>query len=166
MIYAVDVYYGNNIAQAVAIGFDHWTDRVPQISAKELIINVADYVPGEFYKRELPCILKVLDKLDYQSISTIVIDGYVQLDELGTPGLGGHLFEKLQKKIPVIGVAKKSYAERSSYVREVYHGQSQQPLFVSAAGINVDEAAANIRSMHGEHRIPTLLKQLDTLTRR
>ncbi len=165
MIYAFDVYYSNNIAQAAAIGFGHWTDRLPQVSERELIINIQDYVPGEFYKRELPCILKVLGKLRFETISTIVVDGYVQLDDDGTPGLGGHLYKALQEKIPVIGVAKKSYADNHRHVREVLRGQSLQPLYVTSVGIDVDEAAANIRAMHGDHRIPTLLKQLDTLSR-
>jgi deoxyribonuclease V len=166
MIYAFDVYYSNNIAQAVAIGFDHWTDSVPKVSEKELIINIEEYVPGEFYKRELPCILKVLGKLRPDTISTIVVDGYVQLDDKGTPGLGGRLYQMLQEKIPVVGVAKKSFADNHRRVREVLRGQSLQPLYVTSAGIDVDDAAANVRAMHGDHRIPTLLKQLDTLSRR
>lgn len=166
MIYAFDVYYSNNIAQAVAIGFEHWNDRVPQVSEKELIINIEEYVPGEFYKRELPCILRVLKKLDPQTISLIIVDGYVQLDDKGTPGLGGHLYQTLQEQIPVVGIAKKSYADNHANVREVLRGQSLQPLYVTSVGIDVDEAAANIRAMHGDHRIPTLLKQLDTLSRR
>jgi deoxyribonuclease V len=166
MIYAFDVYYNGNIAQAVAIGFENWTDTVPQVSQKELIINIEEYVPGEFYKRELPCILRVINKINTATISLIIVDGYVELDERGTPGLGAHLYLALNSKFPVIGVAKKRYAEIHNNVREVLRGESKQPLYVTAIGVDVDEAAENIRSMHGEHRIPTLLKQLDTLSRR
>jgi deoxyribonuclease V len=166
MIYAFDVYYNGNIAQAVAIGFEHWTDVLPKVSQKELIINIEEYVPGEFYKRELPCILRVMNKLNVETISMIVVDGYVELDEEGTPGLGGHLYTALGSKIPVIGVAKKSYAEIHSRVRQLFRGGSKQPLYVTSIGVDVDDAAAKISAMHGDHRIPTLLKQLDTLSRR
>ena len=166
MIYAFDVYYNGNIAQAVAVGFESWPDAVPKVSAKELIINIEPYVPGEFYKRELPCLMRVYQKLDPSSITTIIVDGYVQLDDSGKPGLGGHFYDVLDKKIPVVGVAKKTFGENGKFVREVYRGQSQQPLYVTAIGIDVDEAAQHVREMHGEHRIPSLLKQLDTLSRR
>jgi deoxyribonuclease V len=166
MIYAFDVYYNGNIAQAVAIGFENWNDVVPKVSQKELIINIEEYVPGEFYKRELPCILRVLNKLTVQTISLIVVDGYVELDEKGTPGLGAHLYAALGSKIPVIGIAKKRYAEIHSRVREVFRGGSKQPLYITAIGVDVDQAAEKVSAMHGNHRIPTLLKQLDTLSRR
>jgi deoxyribonuclease V len=166
MIFAFDVYYNGNIAQAVVIGFEQWTDLVPKFSAKELIINIEQYTPGEFYKRELPCILRVYNKIDPTTISQIIVDGYVQLDDNGKPGLGAHLYEALDKKFPVIGIAKKPFGENGKFVRQVYRGQSQQPLLVTAIGVDVDEAAENVRQMHGEHRIPSLLKQLDTLSRR
>jgi deoxyribonuclease V len=39
-------------------------------------------------------------------------------------------------------------------------------LFVTAAGIAPPRAADLVRSMHGPHRIPTLLKRTDQLARR
>ena len=43
----------------------------------------------------------------------------------------------------------------------VHRGQSQKPLYVSAVAIDRAEAALAIQRMHGPHRIPTLLKQVD-----
>ncbi|MCB9920642.1 MAG: hypothetical protein H6822_00590 [Planctomycetaceae bacterium] len=64
----------------------------------------------------------------------------------------------------IIGVAKTRFATATSEV-EVFRGTSQRPLFVSAAGIDQHIAADSIRRMHGENRIPTLLKRVDTLSR-
>jgi len=38
-------------------------------------------------------------------------------------------------------------------------------LYVTAAGMRLQEAADRIQRMHGPHRIPTLLKRVDTLAR-
>ena len=40
-----------------------------------------------------------------------------------------------------------------------------RPLYVSAVGVDLVNAADNIRRMHGPHRLPTLLKQVDGLCR-
>jgi deoxyribonuclease V len=39
------------------------------------------------------------------------------------------------------------------------------PLFVSAIGMDVRDAAAHVRAMDGPHRTPTLLRLVDRLTR-
>jgi hypothetical protein len=38
-------------------------------------------------------------------------------------------------------------------------------LFVTAADINAEEAAKGVQTMHGLHRIPTLLKLVDSAAR-
>jgi deoxyribonuclease V len=43
--------------------------------------------------------------------------------------------------------------------------EAKRPLYVTAAGVGVDQAAAWVRSMHGPHRLPTLLKRVDRLCR-
>ena len=68
--------------------------------------DVAPYESGSFYKRELPCIVSLLQDLDVRDISLIVIDGFVHLDDDGRYGLGGHLYERLERKVQVVGVAK------------------------------------------------------------
>jgi deoxyribonuclease V len=166
MIFAFDVAYNeNNIAQAVAIGFSDWQAEKPDVVYKEFVIGLEPYQPGEFYKRELPCIEKILSKLDRASIEIIIIDGYVFLDDTGKPGLGAHLHELLEGKIPVIGVAKSSYAGHSKH-ESILRGESKQPLFVSAIGIDQAEASMLIQNMRGKYRIPDLLRILDQLTKR
>lgn len=163
---AFDVAYNDNrIANAVGVSFQNWTDDQPTKIYRELVIGLEDYVPGEFYKRELPCILKLLSKINTANIEVILIDGYVFLDDMGTAGLGAHLYKFFNKKIPVIGVAKTPIGTVGSFFRAVTRGNSAQPLFITAAGLNVDEAASHVMQMHGEYRIPTLLKRLDRLSK-
>jgi deoxyinosine 3'endonuclease (endonuclease V) len=52
----------------------------------------AEYVPGQFYKRELPLLRAVIDNLPSRP-SMLIIDGYVWLGATDAPGLGAHLFE-------------------------------------------------------------------------
>ena len=165
MIIAIDVYYKNNRAKSVSIEFDNWTDEKPtQIHTVELD-GIAEYVPGEFYKRELPCILKVLKKSDLSKVEAIVVDSYVQLDDDGKLGLGGYLYHHLEEKIPVIGVAKKKFHTLNKLGAVVLRGESRKPLYVTAAGMDLAEAAEKVRGMAGEYRFPELLKILDGVTK-
>jgi deoxyribonuclease V len=166
MILAFDVCYnGNNIAQSVCVGFEQWSDQIPKVVYKDFVIGLEEYAPGEFYKRELPCIEKLLHKMDLKKISTIIVDGYVYLDDAGKPGLGAHLYHRCERLIPVIGVAKTPFANNTNLVKLVYRGKSSKPLYVSSIGVDPEEAARSIQHMHGEFRIPSILKKLDTLTR-
>jgi deoxyribonuclease V len=122
------------------------------------------YAPGEFYRRELPLLLAALKKLATEP-DAILIDGYVWLDAKGRRALGAHLYEELRQATPVIGAAKTRFAGAEKWSGQVVRGRSSAPLFVTAAGMGVDEAAAHVRSMHGEHRIPTLVALADRLAR-
>jgi len=161
MIVALDVQYDEiqSQATAAAVVFSQWTDEAPTAEYTSLVENIQPYIPGEFFRRELPCLLAVIQKIQ-EPITTLVIDGYVRLGE--KPGLGQHLFEHLQQKIPVIGVAKTRF--HSAIPVEVFRG-SKSPLFVTAIGIALQEAADCVRTMHGPYRIPTLLKRVDLLAR-
>ena len=165
MILAFDSYYFENKAKTVCITFDNWTDDHAKSIEFEVTNGISDYESGAFYKRELPCILSMLRKIDLNEIELIIIDGYVILDDGGKLGLGGHLFEHLDEKIPVIGVAKTRFNSNKLNVQELYRGESKNPLFISAKGIELDKAANYIKSMHGNYRIPTLLKLLDMKTK-
>lgn len=162
MIAAFDVHYINDEATTACICFDDWTDSVSTQDFVEITHNVAPYEPGKFYKRELPCIISLLKKHNLQP-EIIIVDGYVWLDE-NKIGLGGHLFNELGGKIPVIGVAKSKFALHSK-VKEVFRGNSKNPLYITAIGIDLDEAAENIEKMDGIFREPTLLKRADQLCR-
>ena len=96
--------------------------------------------------------------------AAIVVDGYVWLDDKDRKGLGHHLYDALQQSVAVIGVAKTEFAGATQAV-EIRRGSSARPLFVTAVGLESDVAADCIRRMHGNSRIPTLLKRVDTLSR-
>jgi deoxyribonuclease V len=165
MILAFDTYYTENTAKTVCIAFDRWEQEAPSAVHTETLDEVADYIPGEFYKRELPCILSLLKQIDLVAVEAIVVDGFVFLDDDQKPGLGAKLCESLGENIPVIGVAKTNFATIETLKRAVFRGESARPVYVTAIGTDVDAAAENVKSMHGGFRIPTLLKELDRLTK-
>jgi deoxyribonuclease V len=163
MIACIDVGYEQDCARVACVTFEDWEDALP---TREYLLNidkVEPYVPGEFYRRELPCIQAILDQLDDRP-DFVVIDGYVWLDAKQTKGLGGHLYEALGGTVPVIGVAKTPFATATCAV-EVLRGSSSRPLYVTASGIDQRTAADHVRRMDGPDRIPKLLKRVDRLSR-
>tara|TARA_B100001105_G_scaffold232866_1_gene206378 strand:+ start:715 stop:1095 length:381 start_codon:yes stop_codon:yes gene_type:complete len=118
-----------------------------------------------FTKRELPCILSLLKQIDTGQIDCIIVDGFVFLDDNGTHGLGGHLYSALGGKIPVVGIAKTNFATIEKLKAPVYRGESKNPMFVTAIGLEIAVAAHNIIKMHGAYRMPILLQKLDGLTK-
>ena len=91
------------------VSFEHWQDATAIGEHVISACTVEAYVPGEFYRRELPCVLAVLEELSALP-DAVIIDGYVWLDAGGTKGLGGHLFDSLAENVSVIGVAKNRFA--------------------------------------------------------
>ena len=165
MILAFDTFYSEDTAKTVAVQFNRWTDSKGSHMYEETLTGIAPYVSGQFYKRELPCILSLLKQIDLTKCEAIVIDGFVVLDDKGGKGLGGYLHESLKRKTPIIGVAKNDFAKIVRSKRVVQRGKSKKPLFVTALGIDLNEAAKHIKNMHGNFRIPTLLKKVDALGR-
>ncbi|ADG66357.1 conserved hypothetical protein [Planctopirus limnophila DSM 3776] len=163
MIACVDVGYQVQSALAACVTISDWKAELPQGSHTVEIPSIEDYIPGEFYKRELPCIKAVLNQLVAKP-SLIVVDGYVWLDANGKRGLGAHLFELLEGQVPVIGVAKTSFATAKNAI-EVYRGKSSRPLWITAVGTNESEAARCVSEMHGSYRTPTILALVDRLSR-
>ncbi len=165
MILAFDTYYFEDKAKTVAIEFSDWTaESVTQVY-EETITGIDEYTPGEFYKRELPCILSLLKQIDLSTCKTIIVDGFVVLDDENKIGLGGYLYNRLNNEIPIIGVAKNDFIKIQTNKRAVYRGESKKPLFITAKGIDLDVAANCIKHMHGPYRFPDLLKQVDALGR-
>lgn len=123
--------------------------------------NVAPYEPGKFYKRELPCILKLLKQVDLSSLEAIVIDGHCYIDNNKSFGLGGYLWEALDKLIPIIGVAKKQFINTEEVSKEILRGESKTLLYVSSIDFELKTAIGKIKDMHGDYRIPTILKLVD-----
>lgn len=172
MIAAVDVDYregaGGEGAEAVAacVLFRRWEDAAPAGERTARVSPVAPYVPGRFYERELPCVLAVLKGAfpdgagPETGLQAVVVDGYAWLGE-GRPGLGARLSAALG--VPVVGVAKSPF--RGAPAVEAVRAAGVRPLYVTAAGMDAEDAARLVRSMHGPHRLPTLLKRVDRLCR-
>jgi len=139
-----------------------WFYNLWWLFCHQLAGDSAQYIPGEFYKRELPCIAAALASHLHQ-IETIVIDGYVHLGS-EQPGLGLKLFQQLGEQKAIVGVAKKFFHSANLAIA-VTRGESRMPLYVTAAGIHAEDAARNIRDMHGPYRIPTLLKLAGAISR-
>ncbi|WP_231559645.1 endonuclease V [Flavobacterium rivuli] len=78
-VLAIDVYYRPNDAKAVGVIFN-WEDAKPTETVVEYIKGVGDYVPGEFYKRELPCIQHIFEVVNLNTIDAIIIDGHMYVD--------------------------------------------------------------------------------------
>jgi deoxyribonuclease V len=159
---AVDVHYpdsGGACAGLLVTSDERYADVVEQRTAWLPVIEA--YQPGRFYLRELPVITAVLAATS--SLDLLVIDGYVDLDPQGSPGLGAHIHT--QTGLPVIGVAKSAFHTATHAVTIHRGGGATRPLFITAAGIRVDRAAALVAAMAGPHRIPDALRQVDTLAR-
>ena len=165
MLLALDVAYTEAQGYAVAVAFADWTSEAVSAVHTTTLNQVPAYEPGAFYKRELPCLLAVLAAVDLTAVRSVVVDGYVTLGAEGRPGLGQHLYEALGGRVPVVGVAKTRFAGVAPRVVPVLRGQSQNPLYVTSVGMPMAEAARRVAAMHGPYRFPTLLKQLDDLTR-
>lgn len=118
MLCAMDASYQGNSARAAAVVFRDWP---VEFSTRELscgVEAVAPYEPGAFFRRELPCLVRLLERLP--ALPTLMIaDGYVWLDTEGRAGLGAHLYEHLSREISMVGVAKSAIldAERPPRIR-------------------------------------------------
>jgi deoxyribonuclease V len=165
VLLAFDTYYYDNKAKTVCLEFEEWNENKIFKIYSEITDNVEEYISGEFYKRELPCIISLLNQIDLKEVEAIIVDGFVYLDDDKKFGLGGYLYEKLNKEIPIIGVAKTNFATIEKHKKTLFRGESKKTLFITAIGIETEDALQKIESMDGEYRIPTLLKELDRLTK-
>lgn len=158
---AVDVHYlDGGMARAAAVAACERTfSRVAWTQAVVVPAGAA-YVPGELYRRELPPLRAVIPADG--RVSLIVVDGYVDLDPGGRPGLGARVHAEFG--VPVIGVAKTAFLS-ASHAAGVLRGGSSRPLYVTAAGMTVAEAASVVSEMAGRFRLPDALKLADRLAR-
>ncbi len=163
MIACVDVAYRGDEAVAACVLFRSWADEQGVSEYVVTIREVKEYRPGEFYLRELPCLLSVL-KMVPEPVEVVIVDGYVWLGDEGSLGLGARLYEVLGRAVAVIGVAKSRFAGASGAI-PVLRGRSTRPLYVTAAGMDAAVVARHIEEMHGLCRIPTLIKRADQLSR-
>ncbi len=159
---AVDVQYEQTRARAAGLLFDAWEAQEPLLAQVLELDGVAPYLSGQFYRRELPCILPLIQKIaEEHALERIIIDGYVDLGR-DRPGLGRYLYQALEGCFQVIGVAKSPF--RGSEALPLLRGSSKRPLWISATE-DPEGAVAAIRSMAGEWRFPKLLQHVDALAR-
>lgn len=161
MILITDVGYGYPGGSALSAGvlIESWRSLSARSTHTLTISKVHPYVPGQFYRRELPCLLELLESIQ-KPINAIVIDGYAQIEGEAC-SLGEHLHH--HTGITVIGVAKTPY--KHGVALPVLRGESSKPLYVSAAGMDNLLAADRVQAMAGRHRLPKHIKQADMLSR-
>ncbi|MGC5167491.1 endonuclease V [Luteimicrobium sp. DT211] len=158
----VDVHYPDTGGARAAAMLSSRADLATITTARTATLeHVAEYRPGNFYERELPAIAAVLDELP--PIDVLVIDGYVDLDPDGRPGLGMHAWQEQLAPV-VIGVAKTRF-HSATHAAEVRRGTATSPLYVTSIGIDLADAADLVRGMSGGARVPDALRLVDRLAR-
>ena len=158
---AIDVHYPDSGgARAALVVGDEPT--FPAITLERVcwLDEAMPYQPGSFFKRELPPIRAVLEGVD--PLDLLIVDGYVDLDPDGRPGLGAHVHDELG--LPVIGVAKTAF-RTATHAVEVLRGEATNPLYVTAIGLSREDAANHVRNMSGAFRLPDALRRVDALAR-
>ena len=112
--------------------------------------------------------------MNIDEIETIIVDGFVWLSENGktlTKGLGAMLQEAIFKlygrKKTIVGVAKNRYHMEIPECVVLERGlESKKPLFITCSETCFSEFyASQIKVMHGDYRIPSILKSVDMKTR-
>ena len=161
MILFVDVNYIDNTGFIAAGIVNSIYDKEFIKIYKTTLIDLPEYEAGLFYKRELPCILKILSIVD-TNYDAIVIDGFVDLGEDLSPGLGRHLYQEVNKT--VIGIAKNYYTGTKEECF-VYRNNSKKPLYVSSTSPYNNLINYYVASMHGRFRLPTLVTKIDLHSR-
>lgn len=162
MIIIIDVDYGESEA-CVAGVFAEKTDSKESCGFLRLKVkDYGNYQSGQFYKRELPCIEAILEKVNSKVLDFIIIDGYA---DFGTERVSlGQAVYKMYG-IPIIGIAKKACKYCVLADTEVLRGNSHSPLFVTSYGISQEKAKDIVRCMNGENRLPYLVKLADSYAR-
>lgn len=166
----IDGYYkeqdnlGKNFGDYLQrLGRDH--EPIDKISV--IINNFDSYIPGEFYKRELPGIIKLLENINLNNFDTIILDSHVWLwnekesPDKPKPGLGAYLYKRIRRKDLNIVGAKSYYCDNNLHSSLCFRGNSKNPLYVDS--INLKENYSEIiKHMYGNYRIPYLIKLADT----
>lgn len=163
MYLAVDVHYDDNLnfARAAGVLFHSKNSMLPTAAFISEVEGIEDYQTGEFFRRELPCIQKLIH--DHKLIvGTLIIDGFVHLNH--KPCLGAKVAEAITSIEKVIGVAKNPHKLMSADTKVVR--ANSRPLYVTETGVGQSKARDFVESMHGKNRIPTMLKLVDSLCRK
>lgn len=168
-----DVKYDDEkgVAKVAALEFENFTDKVETNYYTQDCKIYSDYIPGEFYKRELPDIMLLIhNKIGICKLraeyDAIIVDGLYMLGK-DHPGLGAKLKEMLNSydvDIEVIGIAKSYYKDCEQVAGLVYRGkEATKPLYVN--GSLQKDYVEIVKNMAGDYRLPYLVKQVDKLSR-
>lgn len=168
MIYLIlDVYYkdleSQTIATVAGIRFTGIENNNILNEYKIIVNHVEPYQSGQFYKREMPCLLSLINKIK-EPFDVIIIDGYVYLDGLEKPGLGKYLYDNLSYKKPIIGIAKKHFYD-IPFKYNISRGNSKNYLYVTCVNFDIDIAKNLVKKLQGNNRIPYIVKVVDKLSR-
>ena len=85
MILALDSYYKDDICNTSLVVFEDIKSDKPLYTDTIYTKVTSDYIPGEFYKRELPGIIKILEKLKeehkdiWDNVQIIITDSFIRL---------------------------------------------------------------------------------------
>ena len=158
---AVDVQYRDD-GTATAAAVTYTDQRFSVLTDCHIVEmrDVAAYVPGSFFQRELPAIRAVLAAAGVPDL--LIVDGYVDLDPDGRPGLGAHVHDAFA--IPIIGVAKNPF-RAATHAVAIRRGDAIKPLYVTSIGIERALAADMVTNMAGKYRMPDALRKVDALAR-
>lgn len=160
---AFDVHYYDNFAIVGFVLFENELSSEPYKTGQIRCDSVEPYISGQFYKRELPCLLKAVEEIKEQ-INLIYIDANVWLDD-DKKGLGKYLFDSINHTIPVIGVSKSCFNKETELIRPVHRQSSKNPLYVSSVGIELENACEKVKMMNGDFRLPKMIKLADSVCR-
>ena len=176
MILALDSYYKDNICNTSLVVFEDIKSDKPLYTDTIYTKVTSDYIPGEFYKRELPGIIKILEKLKeehkdiWDNVQIIITDSFIRL-KLGADewdGLGAHFYKYLKSKGEdkiIYGVAKSNFGWSHLISNNVFRGESSKPLYVQCSSGENTGVAFMVKHMYGKYRIPAMLKLVDSLSR-
>lgn len=163
----LDVHYrednGEIIAHVAGVRFTGIEANAIFNEYSIVVNDVAPYQSGQFYKREMPCLLALIEQIN-EPYDVIIIDGYVYLDGKNEAGLGKYLYDNLAVKKPIIGFAKNRFRGISDDYA-VWRGTSKHPLYVTSVGVDIAEAKNLVQALEGKHRLPDIIKQVDKLSR-
>lgn len=163
MIACVDGAYRETTGCCAGVLFTDWPARACEREWTVTVPNVAPYVPGQFYRREMPGLLRLIAELPALP-QIVVVDAYAWLGGPEQPGMGARLREALGGRAAVVGVAKTKF-RGAGPARVVTRGRSASALYVSAAGMDLEEAAEGVRRMAGRGRLPLMIRKADVLAR-
>jgi len=161
---AFDVYYSKDFAIVGYVLFKDEYSSIPYKTGQVQCFDIQPYVPGQFYKRELPCLLTAMAQID-ERISLIYIDANVWLSR-NKKGLGKYLYDSLEPKTPVIGISKSFYSDETDVIVPVRRLSSIKPLYISSIGIDLNLACEKVKQMNGKYRLPEMIKLADKESRK